>query len=150
MNAADPTVALADYLTGQLEAKTEGTIAEGLRVLRPEIPRDEESLMPVACVVVLPDPTGGTGRLHGRDDLPVWDSRLAIYCYGSTRLESQDLGRNVEVALRKLTTSIYEHVKVYWVRHEGGAWGEEAKEDPNTLWPVTVVLCQVLHDMETH
>lgn len=150
MSAADPTAALAAYLASALGAKPEGTIAEGLRVFRPELPRQEEQYMPKACIIVTPDPSGGGGHLFGRTDLPIWDSRLCAWCYGSTRLESQNLAREVEIALRNLKTSVWEGVKVYWARHEGGAWGDKATVDPNTLWPVAVVFCQVAHDMEAH
>ncbi len=149
MTAADPTAGLAAYLFSALEA-AEGTVAEGLKIFAPELPREEEPLMPRGCVVILPDPSGGTGRLYGRTDLPCWDSRLALYCYGSTRAESQDISREVELALRKLTVGVWENVKLYWARHQASAWGVEVKEDPNTLWPCSVVLCQVMHDMETH
>ena len=148
MSAADPTAALAYYLIDALGAATTGTIKEGLRVFAPELPDSEEQYMPAACVVVLPDPSGGSDKLFGRTNLPVRDSRLAIYCYGSTRLESQNLSREVEAALFTFKVSVWNNVKLYWARHEGGAWGDEAKIDPNTLWPVAIVFCQVLHDRE--
>lgn len=146
---ADPTAGIAAYLASELGGKPNGLLSEGLAVFRPELPREREPEMPAECIVVLPDPSGGAGRLYGRTELPVWDSRIAIYCYGSTRLESDNLGRRVEAALRSLKQSTWETVRLYWARHEGGAQGLQAKVDPNTLWPVAVVFCQVMHDQYT-
>jgi hypothetical protein len=148
MSVADPTLALASYLALELPATPNGKLKEGIAIYRPELPAEREEEMPRACVIVLPDPSGGAGRLFGKSDLPIWDSRLSLYCYGSTRLEAQNLGRSVEAVLRTLKAGVWEKVKLYWARHEGGAWGEKATEDPNTLWPISVVFCQVAHDFE--
>lgn len=146
---ADPTAALAAYLFDTLEA-VEGNLEAGLKIYSPELPSSEIPLMPRACVIVLPDPSGGTGRLYGRTDLPVWDSRLAFTCYGSTRYESQQLGRGVQYALGVLKASLWENVKLYHAVVESSMSGMQVKMDKDTLWPTTILFAQVTHDMESH
>lgn len=133
--AADPTLAIAAYLA----SLTEVTEAAEDRIFRPELPEGEDKSMPRACVLVRP---AGGGILFGRTRLPFKDSRIDIVCYGSTRLEAENLAREVSLALTELGTSTWEGVALRWARISA----EPASAiDPNTNWPFALVSTQVMH-----
>ena len=139
MSAADPTLAIAAYLAAQ-EAVTDAV--EG-RVFRPELPQDQDAQMPRGCLIVRP---AGGGSMFARDDLPVIDSRVDITCYGSTRLESENIAREVADALKSLGRSTWEHVVVSWAR----VTGQPASAiDPDTNWPFALVTAQVMYGRQT-
>jgi len=139
VSAADPTLAIAAYLKAQtvINEATEG------RVFRPDLPESEDAHMPRGCLLVRP---AGGGQFFGRDYLPVIDSRLDIVCYGSTRLEAENIGREVALALKKLHHSTWEHIILYWCRISGGP---QSAIDPNTNWSLCLVTGQVMHGSET-
>jgi hypothetical protein len=137
--AADPTLAIAAYLKAQAPVfdATEG------RVFRPELPEGEEPKMGEGLVVVRP---AGGGQMFGRSNLPVIDSRLDVVCYGSTRLEAENIGREVQLALKDLRVGKWEEVKVYWARIVGGV---ASAIDPQTNWNFSLVTTQVMHSIHT-
>jgi hypothetical protein len=137
--AADPTAAIAAYLKAQTLVDT---AVEG-RVFRPELPEAEDAHMPRSCVIVRP---AGGGSLFAKTRLPAKDSRLDIVCYGSTRLESENVARECATALTELQHSTWEKVIVFWVRVNG----EPASAiDPETNWPFAVTVAQVMHSSRT-
>jgi hypothetical protein len=139
MSSADPTLGVAAYLKAQAAvlAASEG------RVFRPELAEGEDAHMPRACVVVRP---AGGGALTARDYLPIIDSRLDIVNYGSTRLEAENLAREVADALRMLKRSIWgeagKNVVLLWARLSAQP---SAAAETDTNWPFSLVSCQVLH-----
>jgi hypothetical protein len=139
VSAADPTLAIAAYLKAQtvIAEATEG------RIFRPDLPEGEDAFMPRGCVLVRP---AGGGQLFGRDYLPVIDSRLDIVCYGSTRLEAENISREVALALKQLKNSTWEKVAVRWARISGGPM---SAIDPTTNWALSYVGTQVMHGSET-
>lgn len=139
MSAADPTLAIAAYLKAQ-PAVSEAV--EG-RVFRPDLDPAEDALMPRACVLVRP---AGGGQMFGRDYLPFIDSRLDLVCYGSTRLEAENVGREVALALKELRHSTWEKVIVRWARITSQPI---SAIDPNTNWDLALVTTQVMHSSRT-
>jgi hypothetical protein len=139
VSAADPTLAIAAYLKAQ---KVIDEAVEG-RIFRPDLPQGEDIHMPRACVLVRP---AGGGQLFGRDYLGVMDSRIDIVCYGSTRLEAENIGREVQLALKNLRRSTWEKVSVRWARIAGGP---ASAIDPTTLWALCLLTAQVMHGTET-
>jgi hypothetical protein len=139
MSAADPTLAIAAYLKAQ---EAVWNAAEE-RIFRPELPEGEDAHMSRACVLVRP---AGGGQLFGRDYLPVMDSRLDLICYGSTRLEAENIAREVALALKQLRHSTWESVVVFWARISGGP---QSAIDPTTNWKFALVTAQVMHSGET-
>jgi hypothetical protein len=137
--AADPTLAIAAYLKAQQAINTE---VEG-RVFRPELPTDEQSHMPRSCVLVRP---AGGGTMFAKVDLPVTDSRLDIVCYGSTRLDSENIARECAAALKELSHSTWEKVVVFWARVAGQP---ASAIDPETNWPFAVTVAQVMYSTRT-
>jgi hypothetical protein len=138
MRAADVTLAIAAYLAEVVEVVE---LSEG-RIFRPELPEREDEHMPQACVLIRP---AGGGQLFGRTRLPFKDSRLDIVCYGSTRLEAENLARQVSDALTELESSTHEGVIVRWARIST----EPASAiDPNTNWPFALVTTQVMHSRQ--
>lgn len=133
--AADPTLAIAAYLKDQTlvwEAAEE-------RIFRPELPEGEDRLMPRACVLVRP---AGGGLMSARDYLPFIDSRLDHICYGSTRLQAENLAREVAAALKDLRQSRWKGIPVRWARVSNQP---ASAIDPNTNWPFALVSAQVYH-----
>lgn len=139
MSAADPTAAVAAYLkaTAAVNEATEG------RIFRPELPEEEDPRMPRGCVVVRP---AGGGMLFGRDYLPVLDGRLDIVAYGSTRLEAENIAREVTLALKELRHSTWENVILFWARIAGAP---ASAIDPESEWPFALVSTQVMHGIQT-
>lgn len=133
--AADPTLAIAAYLKDQepvWEAAEE-------RIFRPELPEGEDKLMPRACILVRP---AGGGAMSARDFLPLIDSRLDLICYGSTRLQAENIAREVAAALKDLRGSSWEGIPVRWARVSAQP---ASAIDPNTNWPFALVSTQVYH-----
>lgn len=138
-SVADPTLGIGLYLKAHTEvnAATEG------RIYRPELPGTADPNMPQGCLIVRP--TGG-GSMFGRDYLGFLDSRVDITCYGSTRLESENIARMVQLALKELTHGVWEGVVLRWARIAGAT---SSAIDPQTNWPFAVVVAQVMHALRT-
>ena len=134
---ADPTAAVAGYLLA-----TVGQIVEG-RVFCPDLPRTESEggHMPRACIVVSAAPGGYT--LFGDSYLPVGDPRIAIRSYGSTRLESDNVGRACLVAMKELRPSVWEGVRLQWANIASGI---VPMIEIDTKWPYSMLMVQVMCD----
>lgn len=136
MTAADPTAAVAAYLIDAVGALVNG------HVFRPQLP-DKADLagmgvrMPAPVLVVRP--AGGYARFGG-SDLPVGDPRVDVLCYGVTRLESDNIGREVLLALKALGSVVYERTLLRSARISGIV----PLVDPDTAWSYSVVSAQVL------
>jgi hypothetical protein len=133
--AADPTLAIAAYLKAQepvWEASEE-------RIFRPELPEGEDKKMPRACILVRP---AGGGAMSARDYLPFIDSRLDLVCYGSTRLQAENIAREVALALKFLRRSKWKEIVLCWARVSSQP---ASAIDPNTNWPFALVSTQVYH-----
>lgn len=136
--AADPTAAIAEYLSTELEAVT-GTVADGLRVFRPNLPKGEDEFMPAACVIVAPS---GGSALFGRTFLPIATPIIDCYCYGGTHLQADNVARSVSQALQQLQRSVVEGVCLCWARITAEP---KSMVDQDTLWPLAIVSAQVMH-----
>ena len=137
---ADPRTAVAAFL------KTEVGSLVGGRVFRPELPRGEDSNMPRGCIVVF---SGGGGHLFGRDRLGVFDSIMDIACYGSTRLEAENIADAAMYAMREMGHEEWPKSEaegapslLHWIRIAGGV---KSTIDPQTLWPFAMITVQVMH-----
>jgi hypothetical protein len=131
---SDPTLAIAAYLKAQASINE----ATGGRIFRPELPKSEEPSMPRGCVIVRP--AGGTD-LFANTRLPAKTPRVDIVCYGSTRLECENIARECSAALDELTHSTWEKVIVFWTRIVGQP---ASAIDPETNWPFALVSAQVM------
>lgn len=96
--------------------------------------------MPRAAIVVI---FGGGGHLSGKDRLPRYDSIIDIYAYGSTRLEANDIAQEALEAMRELTETELESIRLFWARIAGGPTPGIDKQE--TDWPFALVTCQVMH-----
>lgn len=134
LQPADPVSAVAGYL---LEAV--GELVEG-RVFSPELPQVDDKTMPQACIVVSGD---GGYSLFGDSYLPVGDPRIAIRCYGSTRLESDNVGRACLLAMKNLHNGTWEGVRLQWARIVSGLL---PMVDSETLWSFSLFTTQVMCD----
>jgi hypothetical protein len=139
MSAADPTLAVALYLKAQAAVNA----AAENRFLRPELLGSEDAKMPRAAVVVRP---AGGGAMSARWYLPMKDSRLDIVCYGSTRLEAENIAREVSLALQNLRRSVWgeagKNVLLMWARLSAEP---TAAAENEVNWPYSLISTQVLH-----
>jgi hypothetical protein len=133
--AADPTAGIAGYL----KAHEPINAMCGGRVYRPELPESGNAAMPQACIVVRP---AGGGSLFTKDFLPVTDPRLDIVVYGSTRLEAENLAREVALALKMLSRSTWGGVLLFWARVTAQP---ASMIQPDTNWPFALISTQVMH-----
>jgi hypothetical protein len=134
VEVGNPRSAVARYL------KNTVTLAEG-RVFRPELPKSEDDDMPRACIVVV---AAGGGHMFGGDRLPAFDSLMDINCYGSTRLEAEDVADEAQYWLRELAHETFEGTLLHWARIVGAV---KSTVDKETMWPYAPVEIQVMHSI---
>lgn len=138
VEVADPTKGVAAYLKAQI-----GTMV-GNRVWRPELPAPGDPDTPTnpnnpeAAIVVRPE--AGYDFLAG-SNLPVVTPAIEVCCYGSTRLETQEIARAVIHAMRELLPSVWDGVYLKWARVSSGVIPEI---DQNTNWDYARVIFQVM------
>lgn len=142
MAVANPATGIAAYLTSALGGVTSGTIKEGLRVFRPSLPKEEEPNMPERCIVVS---RAGGSQLFSRTFLPITDSILDVTCFGSSRLQADELADEAMQALQDLRECKWEGVVLKWVRI---AAGPVADIDDHSNWPESLIVIQVAHNRE--
>jgi hypothetical protein len=139
MSASDPTLAIAAYLKS---VEAVNNLTEG-RIYRPELSTKKDASMPLPLVIVRPS---GGGVMFGKDYLPIMDARLDCVCYGSTRLEAENVAREVQLALKELRRSVWEEVVLLWARITGGV---ASLIDPETNWTFSMVATQVCYAIST-
>jgi len=136
VEAADPTQALAGYISTFLPAVT-GNVGEGFRIFTPNLPKEEQGFMPTKALVIAP---GGGSALYGSDYLPLGTPLIDFYCYGETHLQADNLSRDVAVVIKQLQRHIVEDVCLCWARIAAEA---KSAVDAETLWPMAVLTAQV-------
>lgn len=139
---ANPSKAIAAFLTDALEGHTSGTIKEHLRIFQPRLPKSEESNMPNRCAVIT---RAGGSQIFSRTFLPIGDSILDVRCYGSTREEANDLADEATLALQELRLSKWAGVQIKWVRI---AASPVSDIDDHSNWPESLLVIQVAHSRE--
>ncbi len=143
--SADPSGAVAQYLSTELEAATGGNVSEGLRIFRPDLPKTEDEYMPNACVVVVP---GGGSALQGKDYLPMATSLLDCFCYGDTHLQADILARRVGIALKQIKRHVVKYALPEGAEEVCLNWARIVAEpktmvDQETLWPIALITSQI-------
>lgn len=144
MTEPDVTAAIAYYLRDQIGDRV------GDLIFRPELDLDairQAGLsMPTACIVVRP--AGGYVR-YGSSYQDLGDPRVDCLCYGSTRLEADNIGRAVLRALRSLIRRVYGPIGEKVLLHGANISGVMPLVDPSEAWPYTLVSAQVLIGEQT-
>lgn len=135
MTAADPLAAICGYLSQQPDV----TAIVGGNIFRPELPPPDDVNMPFGAVVVRP---AGGYQMFGGSTLRLGDPRVDVLCYGSTRQEADQLGREVTIALKNLRRQSQEGCLLHWARISAGPI---PLVDPDTTWPLSFVSAQVMH-----
>ena len=113
-------------------------LTEG-RIWRPALPDDEVPHMPRANVVIR---SAGGGTLFAQSRLPFTDKRLHVVCYGSTRLEAEDVAKEAALAFREFKSGTWEKVAVRWIRVVGEPG---SAVDDQTNWKFALVVVQLMH-----
>ena len=145
MSAADPTMGIVQVLRADptLESLTGG------RINRPDLEEGEDKNMPRANIVVRP---AGGGAMFGKGNLQVIDSRIDVLAYGSTRLECENIGREVQRVLKNMRRCRVGEgeeggpIKLYWARISGGV---SSAIEPDAEWPFALISSQVMHSLNT-
>lgn len=107
------------------------------RVYGGELPRDINTDMPEASVVLTPAGGGALGRAYQQ----YGDVRVDVTCYGSTAREAARLQTAVYQAFKQLQRTVAAGCLVHWARRSAGA---VQGRDPTTQWPSTMSTYQVL------
>ena len=139
---ANPSKAVAAFLTSALEGKTTGTIKEGLRIFQPRLPKGEEGFMPARCAVVS---RAGGSQMFSRTFLPVTDTILDVTCFGSTREDANNLADEAMFALQEMRLSKWAGVVLKYVRI---AAAPVTGMDTHSNWPEALLVVQVTHSRE--
>jgi hypothetical protein len=152
VTTAEPLAAVCAYLAAQTEvASLVGVTPTGLTgvlagvptIFRPELPRGFDQLMPTAAVVVR---RAGGYQLFGKDYRPVADPRLDIAAYGTTGMQANLIATAVVVAMKRLTTSVWQNTLLYWANVAGGPI---SSFEASTMWPMYLSSFQVMHAEDT-
>ena len=132
-SVADPVLAVALYLRSEIGELCDNRIAEA------ELPELKDPEMPQTRITIVPS---GGYELAGGMYAPIADTIMDFYCYGSTRLEAQELARAALVAMKRLKGSSWAETQLRWARITAGVTVEM---DPKADWPTGIFTCQVLH-----
>lgn len=108
------------------------------RVYAGELEAKQTQGMPIPTVLIRP--AGGL-QVHGNAYQDFGDKRIDVYSYGSTPRAANDVWRVVHPALKHLGRELVNGCLLHWARPGGGPL---ALRDPDTDWPFTLSVWQVL------
>lgn len=138
LKVSDPMAGLCAFLKAQLADLLFKT-QHGPAVFRPDLPKDFDQNMPVACIVVRP--AGGYTRF-GKSMLYMGDPRADLTCYGGTQWEATRVAQSAVVALKQLVSQTWENTRLYSANVSGGP---TPLPDQQTLWPACWLAVQLVH-----
>lgn len=137
---ADPLLALIAFL------KADSTIDDltNGRVFGVELPEKDTATsfaienMPIGAIVLRPS---GGAQLIGNAYQRFGDGRVDVVCYGAKPRSARTLYLAAHGALKHLKRSTWAECVLHWARPAGGPL---SLRDPDTEWPFTLSVWQVL------
>jgi hypothetical protein len=139
---ADPVEAIAEFLREEMGEKVEG------RIFRPELPQPDELAVADFKSAIVVTRAGKAGKLFAGTRLPVKDSHVTVYCYGSERQEADEIAALASEYLRLLSYAYPEcrvaegTVLMHWARVTSDLI---PRVHPDTNWPYAEFTVQLMH-----